>query len=115
MNQMFIYVTFQKEMIHSYPDAPEEVDYLKYPHRHMLHIKAEIEVFSHDREIEFIMLKHELEKHLNLDASTNSCEKIAQELLNYIQMRYTYERDVEIIVSEDGENGCRLVYRREKQ
>ena len=39
-----IWVTFQKEGIHKYPDAPDEVDFLRYPHRHMFHFKVQIEV-----------------------------------------------------------------------
>ena len=43
-----IWVTFQKEGIHKYPDAPDEVDFLRYPHRHMFHFKVQIEVYNDD-------------------------------------------------------------------
>ena len=46
-----IWVTFQKEGIHKYPDAPDEVDFLRYPHRHMFHFKVQIEVYNDDRDI----------------------------------------------------------------
>ena len=60
-DQKFIFVTFQKEGIHKYPDAPAGVEFLKYPHRHMFHFRVEIEVFHDDRDIEFILFKRELE------------------------------------------------------
>ena len=52
-----IWVTFQKEGIHKYPDAPDEVDFLRYPHRHIFHFKVQIEVFNDDRDIEFFIFK----------------------------------------------------------
>ena len=59
--QKFIFVTFQKEGIHCYPDAPKGVEFLKHPHRHMFHFRVDIEVFHDDRDIEFILFKRELE------------------------------------------------------
>ena len=34
-----IYVKFTKEGIHCYPDAPEDVEFLKNPHRHIFHFR----------------------------------------------------------------------------
>lgn len=114
MIKKFVYVTFQKEFIHQYIDAPKEVEYLRYPHRHIAHITAKIEVFNNDREIEFIMLKHWLEKSLEIDKLTNrSCETIAETILIAIQAKYGKNRDAEITVSEDDENGAILVYTKE--
>ena len=67
-----IWVTFQKEGIHKYPDAPKEVEFLKYPHRHIFKFKVAIEVFHGDRDIEFFIFKRWLEglyadKTLQLD------------------------------------------------
>ena len=56
-----IWVTFQKEGIHKYPDAPKEVEFLKYPHRHIFKFKVAIEVFHGDRDIEFFIFKRCLE------------------------------------------------------
>ena len=116
MIQRFVYVTLQKEFIHQYKDAPDEVSYLRFPHRHMAHIKVKVEVFNNDREIEFIMLKHKLELHLNYltKTSNNSCETIATELFTFMQHEYSMSRDMEITVSEDGENGSTLVYRKKE-
>lgn len=114
MIQKFVYATLQKEFIHQYKDAPEEVSYLRYPHRHIAHIKVQIEVYRNDREIEFIMLKHKLEKHLDFtELTNNSCEMIADKILAFIQSEYDVNRDIEITVSEDGENGCHLIYKKE--
>ena len=105
-----IYVTFQKEGIHKYPDAPEDVAFLRNSHRHIFHFNVEIEVFHDDRDIEFILFKRELEtaysdKVLNLDYK--SCEMIANDLLVYLRTAYP-KRDIVITVSEDNENGAIL-------
>lgn len=116
MIKKFVYVTFQKEFIHQYIDAPTEVEYLRYPHRHIAHITVKIEVFNNDREIEFIMLKHWLEKSLEIDKLTNrSCETIAETILAAIQAKYGKNRDAEITVSEDNENGAVLIYTKEDE
>lgn len=110
--QKFIWVTFQKEGIHKYPDAPEGVEFLKYPHRHMFHFRVELEVFHDDRDVEFILLKRELEALYaegTLQLDYKSCEMMADDLYDYISTAYP-ERDVVIEVSEDGENGTRAYY-----
>ena len=111
MIKRYVYVTLQKEFIHQYKDAPEEVSYLRYPHRHIAHIKASIQVEHNDREIEFIMMKHYLEEKINLlGITTSSCEQIAEYVIIYLQERYGRGRDIKVEVSEDGENGCELFY-----
>jgi len=116
--QRFIFVTFQKEGIHSYPDAPEGVEFLRHPHRHIFHFRVDIEVWNDDREIEFILFKRELEaqysretvglsKYLHLDYK--SCEMLADDLAEYIREEYP-GRDLKIEVSEDGENGAVTYY-----
>lgn len=106
--QKFIFVTFQKEGIHKYPDAPDEVAFLRNEHRHMFHFRVELEVFHNDRDVEFIMLKRELEGLYSdsiLELDYKSCEMMADDLRNYLVE--TYEgRDMVITVSEDGENGA---------
>ncbi len=108
-----IFVTFQKEGIHKYPDAPEGVEFLRNEHRHMFHFKVIIEVFHNDRDIEFILFKRELEGLYNqndrqtqaLELDFKSCEMMAEALYSYINKTYP-NRDVMIEVSEDGENGA---------
>jgi len=111
--QRYIYVTLQKEFIHQYKDAPDEVSYLRYPHRHIAHIKVTVEVFKNDREIEFILFKHFLEKELVLDKLTNnSCEQIAENIIQLVQENYGSDRDIDVVVSEDNENGAILSFRK---
>lgn len=105
-----VYCTLQVEGTHNWPGCPfDEVDYLRVPHRHVFHIKAFKEVFHDDRDVEFIMLKHELQNYMR-DAyycetpklhvfGAKSCEMIGRELLE----RFELSR---IEVSEDNENGA---------
>ena len=90
----FIFVTFQKEGIHKYPDAPEGVEFLRHPHRHLFHFRVDIEVFHDDRDIEL---------------DYRSCEMMADDLAEYIHKHHP-ERDLKITVSEDGENGAECFY-----
>lgn len=112
----FIWVRFQREGIHKYPQAltdPQlaDVQYLGYPHRHMFHFEVSIEVWHNDREIEFIQFKHFLENLYGntLDLNNRSCEMIADELYLSIAEKYL-NRKVIVKVSEDGENGCTIEY-----
>lgn len=119
-----IYVTFQKEGIHNYPAAltdsklktndEYDVSFLGYPHRHIFHFNVAIQVFHNDRDIEFIQFKRWLiglyssEKQV-LSLDYKSCEMISDDLYEQIASRYP-ERDIEITVSEDGENGATIYY-----
>lgn len=108
--QKFIFVTYQREGIHCYPDAPAGVEFLRNPHRHMFHFRVEIEVFTDDRDIEFILFKRELEALYAstdgpLDVDNRSCEMLANDIAEYVQDAYP-GRDLSITVSEDGENGA---------
>ncbi len=107
-----IWVKFRKEGIHKYPDAPDDVSFLKYPHRHIFHFKVQVEVFHDDRDIEFIMFKRELESLFDdkiLELDYKSCEMISDDIAAYIQDKYP-GRDITIDVSEDGENGANCYY-----
>lgn len=115
-----IWVTFQKEGIHKYPAALEDpnladVSFLGYPHRHIFHFRVSITVLHNDRDIEFIQFKRWIESLFNSDDAVlaldyKSCEMIADELYNQINLRYP-GRHVVISVSEDDENGCEIAYR----
>ena len=117
-----IWVTFQREGIHKYPGASTDpslatgdeydVSFLGYPHRHIFHFKVAIQVFHNDRDIEFIQFKRWLENSFRdgvMQLDHKSCEMISDELYMYIANRYP-ERDIEITVSEDGENGATIYY-----
>lgn len=112
-----IWVKFQKEGIHKYPAALtdeklKDVEFLGYPHRHIFHFTVSIEVFHNDRDVEFILFKRELENLYGtgtLSLDYKSCEMISDDLYGYILSKYP-GRDIEIEVSEDGENGSRIYY-----
>ena len=122
--QRKIWVTFRKEGVHRYPAAATDpllctageydVSFLANLHRHMFHFRVSIDVFSNDRDIEFIQFKRWLESLYNgsntvLELDYKSCEMIADDL--YIQIADRYPgRAVVIEVSEDGENGCLIKY-----
>lgn len=117
-----IWVTFQKEGIHKYPGADTDpalatgdeydVSFLGYPHRHIFHFRVAIQVFHNDREIEFIQFKRWLENSFSngvLQLNYKSCEMICDDLYQMIAHRYP-DRDIEITVSEDNENGATIYY-----
>ena len=82
----------------------------------MFHFKVYLEVFHDDRDVEFILLKRELEGLYSkglFNLNYMSCEMIAEELLAYLKEHYP-GRDATVVVSEDNENGCELVYERTK-
>jgi len=113
-----VYCTLQIEGTHNWPDCPfEEVDYLRVPHRHVFPIKAYQTVTHSDRDVEFIMLKHRIQKHFVekywtgwkkkeefsgsalCEFGAMSCEMIAQELIEHFNLSRCE-------VSEDNENGA---------
>ena len=119
-----IWVTFCKEGIHCYPAATTDpklatgdmydVSFLGTPHRHIFHFRVWIDVFSNDRDIEFIQFKRWCESLYNgqgavLELDWKSCEMMADDLYIQIAGRYP-DRAVWIEVSEDGENGCLIRY-----
>lgn len=117
-----IWVTFQKEGIHKYPAAATDpnlatcdeydVSFLGTLHRHIFHFKVAIQVFHNDRDIEFIQFKRWLEKLYAggiLELNFKSCEMMSDDLYECIARRYP-ERDIEITVSEDNENGSTIYY-----
>jgi len=112
-----IWITFQKEGIHKFPEALEDpnledVSFLGYPHRHIFHFRVWITVQHNDREIEFIQFKRWVEGlYLNkaLDLNNKSCEMISDDLFKMISSKY-YGREIWIEISEDGENGSFVKY-----
>jgi hypothetical protein len=117
-----IWVTFRKEGIHLYPAAATDpklktndeydVSFLGTPHRHIFHFTVAIQVEHSDRAIEFIQFKRWLENQYKdgiLQLDYKSCEMIAEDLYDVIAIRYP-NRDIQISVSEDGENGATLTF-----
>lgn len=108
------------EGVHNYPNAPEPVAYLRNMHRHMFHVEVEMDVFHDDREVEFIMMKHQIDDYIKSFANLNedgvwmlgasSCEKIATCIGEFLQSVYceVKKRSISVLVSEDGENGAKV-------
>lgn len=120
--QSFIWVTFQKEGIHKYPAAATDpklatgdwldVSFLGTPHRHIFHFRVEMSVTHDDRDVEFIQAKRIMERWFSdgtLQLDYKSCEMIARDLYNKCIEMWP-GRDYTIEVSEDGENGCRMIW-----
>jgi hypothetical protein len=112
-----IFVTFQREGIHRYPEAAtnpalSDVSFLAHPHRHMFHFRVSIQVTENNREIEFIQFKRWLEGLYSagtLELDYKSCEMLADELFVQIATKYP-NRKVVVEISEDGENGAVIEY-----
>jgi hypothetical protein len=117
-----IWITFQREGIHKYPDAATnpklktgdeyDVSFLAEPHRHIFHFRIAIQVFHDDRDIEFIQFKRWCENIFNegvLQLNFKSCEMLSDDLHEVIAAKYP-GRVLIIEVSEDGENGSTTTY-----
>lgn len=115
MYQQTVFCTLQIEGQHNWPSCPyEEVAYLRDLHRHVFHIKAHKHVNHDDRDIEFIILKHQISNYLRdaywnsdlhmCDFGAKSCEMLAIELINEFDLD-------QCEVNEDNENGS-IVYTR---
>lgn len=100
-----IEVTFQTEGSHYWKDAPAEVCFLRSNHRHMFHFTVRVEMTHDDRDIEFFMMKRKMLSWYGAFTAfgPQSCEMIARDLAGRIVAEYG-ERNLQIKVSEDGEN-----------
>lgn len=111
-----IYCSLSVDATHNWENIPDtfalkDVQFLKFPHRHMFGIKAYKIVNHNDRDLEFIHLKREIDYYLynkyfhneqkNLQFGSKSCEMLAEELIEKFQLS-------KCEVDEDGENGCIL-------
>lgn len=106
----YIWITTQFEGTHSYPDAPDEVAFLRNEHRHLFKVKIWIAVEHDDREIEFIVFKRFIEQFLKgFYCKQLSCEMISDAIYQVTSSKYP-NRSIRIEVSEDGENGSYTDY-----
>lgn len=110
-----IWVTFDLPGFHCYPDAPDEVAYLRNEHRHLFNFKIALQTWDADREVEFHMtlnwLKSLFDSHLQIDF--NSCEMLADNILGQLLKKFGTKRIYEVTVSEDKECGSTLIYKPE--
>ena len=102
-----IWVTFARHGIHCYPGAPDEVSYLRAPHRHLFEFRVEISVNHNEREIEYHMFQNYITGLYDgscLDLDAKSCETIAEDLALHLTNKYP-DRTITVEVSEDRECG----------
>lgn len=104
--KMSIVVKLSFEAVHNWPECPiPEVEFLKHPHRHVFHVRAERLVSHNDRDTEIIMFKRDMQEYIRamtqLDSNIGrmSCEDIAERLMTKFGCSL-----VEVL--EDGENGA---------
>lgn len=109
-----IVVKTQFESLHQWPKAPNEVEFLRHPHRHIFHVKVTLPVNHDDRELEFFMVKKKVDEYIVGEINqrgflgTMSCEQIALQILKYLTVIYTIPYAT-VEVFEDDENGA-IVY-----
>jgi len=105
----YIKVRTAFEGFHHYPNAGDidpRIKFLEDTHRHMFHVSVKISVTHHDRELEFFLVKWELEKFIASGNQDNSsCEMIGNRILaEHLIPIYGADRYYEVVVSEDGES-----------
>lgn len=84
-----VIIQFEVEGFHNYPDAPKEVKFLSFNHRHTFKIKAGYKVTDLNREREIFICRDEVLSYLNesfgvpCQFGAMSCEMIANEILEF--------------------------------
>lgn len=108
MTQTEIVVRLSVEGFHHWPEAKEllpEAGFLSDRHRHMFFIEVKKVVSHDDRDIEIILFKRAIIKHLQeaygfpCEFGRMSCEEIAREILEAFACS-------SVSVLEDNENGA---------
>lgn len=121
----YIWVTWQHPYRHRWPNAPTKLAWLRQLHRHLLHFKLRLEIFTSDRELEFFEVQDWLEQTFfrltdgdiapqdniwlteamdEIVSATASMESIAY-AIGHLALTKFGEREIVVEVSEDGENG----------
>lgn len=105
MNRRVI-ATARFEGFHCWPDAPDEVAFLRDRHRHVFHVRAEKAVTHSDRDVEFVLLGRAVKAFCeglagSAEVESWSCEHWAEALIERFDLTACE-------VWEDGENGARV-------
>ncbi len=102
-------ITHRAPGFHNWPEAPDEVGYLSYPHRHMFMFVVGFAVRHDDREVEFHTAQSWLRDaiHDNVDYGARSCEMIAKDLARELVVA-EHPHPTFVEVWEDGEHGARV-------
>lgn len=107
MRKTIVWVTTQFVAFHRWKEAPDNVRFLRDYHRHIFHVQIGMDVSHSNREIEFFQFKEKVDIFLRLTYEMKkldeSCEMIASRLLETFNAVF-------VEVSEDGENGARVIH-----
>jgi len=105
-----VILDFDIEGFHNYKNAPEQVEFLKYPHRHIFQIRVGYKVDGLDREKEIFIEQDFLKDYLiesygyPCQFEGMSCEMIALDLLEFAKE----DGCIWVEVFEDGKGGARI-------
>lgn len=112
-----IRVRTEFEGFHYYPNAGSidpRIEFLEKTHRHMFKVELVISVTHADRELEFFLVKWALQEFIKSgDRNHQSCEMIAEDILEWAHHKYGLDREYTITVSEDGESDGIVEYKPE--
>lgn len=112
MTKTFVEIKTNYEFFHKWENAPEEVSFLRNLHRHIFYVTVKMEVFHNDRDIEFFMLKNDINKIIDdlkkTWPETISCEQMAIDIRIILKQKYSFRinRFTSIKISEDNENSA---------
>lgn len=82
-------IQFEIEGFHNYPNAPTQVEFLSYNHRHTFIVKCGYSVTDLNREKEIFICRDLVKEYLNeaygipCKFNSMSCEMIAKEILEF--------------------------------
>lgn len=98
------------EGYHQWVDAPEKVKFLRDKHRHMFYVTVWIEQNHKERDLEFILLKWDLDNKLREWRATAGTKWSVETLADHLRTKYInqFHRRVKVRVMEDNENGATL-------
>lgn len=105
-----VLLTFEAK--HRWRDAPVVVDFLRNSHRHLFHVRTDVQQMDGDRELEYFILrsvvKTVLDDILQVEWKEDgmSCEALARAIKRRLEGSAFSDRLVRVAVHEDGENGC---------
>lgn len=93
--------------LHCYPGAPENVAFLRHPHRHVFVIQLWVEQRHEERDVEYLTCLNWLNAWLQDPPwpLAASCETMARCIVEAVAGQWP-NRSLRVEVSEDGENGA---------
>jgi hypothetical protein len=109
----WIHLKFDWVGVHFWSDAPAEQSWLRHPHRHRFYAEVSLEVKHDDRELEFFRVLDQIHARLvpalsgedNNGYDPKSCEQMAEWILDTLLDWYGDDRQGQVLVLEDNENG----------